>query len=273
MKAVKTVLIALLFGLCAGRTYALEPKTHTFFMAPDISYIQYEETGVKETGLMYGINGSYTYRGPLFETKLEKTVLMLEGHMSYGEIEYDGHLTDGTPKKINDVEDFMLEIRGLAGYDFPLFTATTLTPYVGLGYRFLKDDLSKDFAGYRREANYIYSPLGLETNTKLNARWSWGVRFEYDLFWSGEQNSYLSDVDVSLADVSNDQDNGWGMKAALKIKNEREAMNILFEPYVNYWSIDRSNTSPLVLFGAIVGSTVEPENTSLEYGLKLGVEY
>jgi hypothetical protein len=65
--------------------------------------------------------------------------------------------------ELNNINDYMLEFRFLAGYDFPVSDTFILTPFVGLGFRYLNDDSSGKVAtlggsGYDRESNYVYSP-------------------------------------------------------------------------------------------------------------------
>ncbi len=249
-----------------------EMKTNTFTLAPEVSYITYKESEMKETGVYYGVFGSYAYHGALFEG-LEKAMLKAEARVSAGQVDYDGHLSDGTPYKIDNVKDVLFELRSLAGYDFEAFSSTTITPFFGLGYRFLSDNLSKDPAGYRRFANYFYSPIGVETRTSIGESWTLGLNLEYDLFWFGKQYSDLSDFSSAYGDVTNDQHKGYGFRAAVKVVKTMSDMNLLVEPYVVYWNIDRSKDAPLTVSSTIIGSAYEPKNTSTEIGVKVGVEF
>jgi len=200
-------------------------------------------------------------------------MLKAEGRLSVGQVDYDGQLSDGTPYKIDGIDDVLIELRGLAGYDFTVFSSTTITPFTGLGYRFLSDNLSVDPAGYRRFSNYVYSPIGVETKTPFGDGWAAGVNLEYDAFWFGRQYSYLSDYSSSYGDVTNDQDKGYGFRASFKLSKQTSAFNLLLEPYVIYWNIDKSKDSALVLSGSVVGTAYEPKNTSTEFGAKVGVEF
>jgi len=81
---------------------------------------------------------------------------------------------------MNNIDDYILEFRGLAGYDFPVSKASFLTPYAGIGYRYLNDDSSGKVAstgalGYERESNYIYSPIGVKFIADLKKGWSMGA--------------------------------------------------------------------------------------------------
>jgi hypothetical protein len=276
MIKVKKLSIAVLAGamVFAGAVVAQaqEVKMHTFTVEPQISYITYKEPVMKETGVFYGLMGSYTYRGELF-TGAENAMLKAEGRLSFGRVDYDGQLSNGTPYKIDGINDLLFETRGLAGYDFNVFSSTTITPFTGLGYRFLSDNLSTDPAGYRRFANYLYSPIGFETKTPFGDGWSAGVNLEYDMFWFGRQYSYLSDFNSSYDDLTNDQDKGYGIRASFKVAKQSADFNLSVEPYLIYWDIDKSKVSNVTVSGTVVGYGYEPENTSTEIGAKVGFEF
>jgi len=149
-------LVVLLVGLySAGSVSAEQLEKHTFVLGTEISYIKYVEPSImEETGMMYGIVGSYAYHN--------KLMAKVEGKGSWGQVDYDGKLLDGTKYTLDNINDYMLEFRGLVGYDIRISEWIFLTPYIGFGYRYLNDDASKDPAGYERESNYLYSPIGIE---------------------------------------------------------------------------------------------------------------
>jgi len=267
------VLLTMALLLCPPAANALEPKMNTMTLAPELSYITYKDTAMKEKGPFYGVLGAYTYRGALGFEKLSKGMLKLEGRLVYGKVNFDGQLVDGNTYRIRNVDDFLGEVRALGGYDFPIFESTTITPFTGFGYRFLKDNLSKDNAGYRREANYFYSPIGAETNTPLAQGWSAGVSAEYDFFWFGRQDTFYSDLDPLFSDITNDQNKGYGLRGSLKVHKEMEDKNFIFEPYVNYWNIGSSDTVGLKHTGVVGHLITEPKNNSTEIGMRVAVEF
>jgi len=268
-KTTRLILSAIMVFVAA--TMAQAAGTKTYELAPELSYITYKEKGIKETGMMYGLSGAYTYRGSLPIQNLDKAMLKAELRLAGGSLDYDGELQDGTPYKIDNIGDFLSEIRGIAGYDFPFFSTSTITPYFGLGYRYLFDGLAKDPAGYDRESNYLYSPIGFETSTPLSSDWSLGFKAEYDIFWHGWQQSHLSHV--GLDDVTNDQEKGYGVRGAIKLRKTAGHVSLIIEPFINYWNIDKSKDAPLTIAGTVVGSAWEPKNNSTEFGLKLGAEF
>jgi hypothetical protein len=257
--------------LCSGIVFAAGEeqkntsagKSHSWEIGAELSSITYEEPGVmEESGAMIGLAGSYTYRN--------NWMFKIEGVFKYGQVDYEGALFDGTPLNVDNIDDYIVEARGLGGYDFSVFKATTLTPYIGFGYRYIFDDLGAASPyGYGRESNYSYSPIGIETMTDLQNGWFIGLIIEYDIFWSGVQTSYLSDFDYSLNDVENDQSDGYGFRGSVKFQNSR----FVIEPYIRYWEIDDSDPSIATSFGRPVAVLYEPENDSTEIGVKFAVKF
>ena len=165
----KKILVLTLCFAFAGIGTALaevDLPTHSWDLGTSVSHIKYDEPDVmEEKGMMYGVMGSYTYRSGL--------MLRADGKWSWGEVDYKN---SGT---LDDIDDYILEFRGLCGYDFPMATVTIVTPYIGFGYRYLNDDFkgttSTGALGYERESNYYYSPIGIETITELDNDWSFGL--------------------------------------------------------------------------------------------------
>jgi len=146
------------------------------------------------------------------------------------------------------------------------------------GYRYLNDDssgktTSTNAAGYERESNYIYSPIGLEATYKMQNDWSIGASAEYDIFWWGRQNSHLSDANRGFADVENDQNEGYGVRGSLKLQKKGEKFDLILEPFIRYWNVAKSNDSNVTYAGVIVGYGYEPKNNTTEYGIKIGVKF
>ncbi|MDP3142414.1 MAG: autotransporter domain-containing protein, partial [Candidatus Omnitrophota bacterium] len=243
-------------------------------LGTEVSRITYKEPDImEEKGLMYGIVGSYTYRGKVELLLPEGGMLKLEGRGAWGKVDYDGGLSDGTPYTINNIDDYMWEFRGLAGADFSIFKAVTLTPYTGMGYRYLNDDSSIDPAGYRRESNYIYSPVGVEITTPLKNGWLVGATLEYDYFWKGTQKSHLGDFLAGLDTLENAQDKGYGLRGSIKVQKRVEKIDLVIEPYIRYWNIDKSNVKSITYSGTPIGLVGwEPKNNSTEFGIRFAAK-
>ncbi|RKY33328.1 MAG: hypothetical protein DRP68_02685 [Candidatus Omnitrophota bacterium] len=239
------------------------PK-HIWELGTEISHIKYEEPGVmEEEGMMYGIAGSYTYRNSI--------MLKVEGRFAYGQVDYKN---SGT---LDNIDDYILEFRGLGGHDFSIFTASTLTPYIGIGYRYLNDDMSGRITstgalGYERESNYIYSPIGVEIITPLKNGWSVGAMLEYDIFWWGKQISHLTDVPGYLEDAENRQKRGYGVRGCIKFQKKGEKLDFVIEPFIRYWNIKKSEETQVShILGTV--TVYEPKNNSTEYGIRFTLKF
>lgn len=134
---------------------------------------------------MWGLLCSYTYHS-------DSNVMFGMGiGLSSGEVDYS---SPGSGD-LNNIPDFMAEFRFLLGADVPASEASFLTPYTGIGYRYLNDDSSgmtstTGASGYERESNYFYSPAGIEA-FYLPGEWLVsGDDLEYDIFWRGKQISH-----------------------------------------------------------------------------------
>ncbi|MBI3616224.1 MAG: autotransporter domain-containing protein [Candidatus Omnitrophica bacterium] len=245
-----------------------EDSWNQWEIGPEIYYFRYKEPdiNVKFDGPMYGLAASFTHHHS------NHLMLTAEGRGAGGTVNYTG---SGT---IDGIPDWTAEGRIAAGYDISLNESRRLTPFLGVGYRYLNDDSSGKTSstgarGYDRESNYLYSPIGLEFNTQLNEGWKLGVSAEYDFFWRGEQKSHLEDASPSFNTVSNNQNNGYGIRGGLKLEKKGERFDFLIGPYVRWWHIGNSKSANITFSGVIVGTGYEPKNEALEVGGQLAVRF
>ncbi len=242
-------------------------QRHFFTVGTEVSYIKYKEPDVmQEDGMMVGLVGSYAYRN--------QVMLKAEGKIAYGVIEYDGRTMGGTPLSISNIPNYALEGRGLVGYDFVVGIAT-ITPYVGLGYRWLQDNPQRKYpGGYQRESNYFYSPLGVDTVFDLGKGWFAAANLEYDAFIWGKQKSRFSDIDPGYNDLENRQHNGFGIRGGVSFGFKGARAGFVVEPYVRYWKIEESDVAWLTYYGSFTGDGfVEPKNKSTEVGCRVAVTF
>ncbi len=261
MKKVFLIPVCILFFSTAA--LSAEPSaTHNWELAPEISSYTYKEPGImKDSGILYGITGAYTYR--------KNFMLRLEGRYDWGQVDY----TSTSSGEISNIDYYILELRGLAGYDFKINNATTITPYIGLGYRYLLDDSTGRISttgayGYKRESNYYYSPVGLFTMTVLGGGWSLGLNAEYDIFWKGKQKSHLGEV-PGYYDIENDQNHGYGARGSVTFQKKLTNADLFIEPYIIYWHISASD----VTRDPAGRGWYEPDNNTTQYGAKVGLKF
>jgi hypothetical protein len=221
-----------------------------------VSKYEYEEPGLmKLDGPRIGVVGAYTGTTPGL------VYGRIDGRVSYGRLDYESVGT-GT---LSNVPDWTAEVRLVAGKDFRAGESVVLSPYIGLGYRWLYNDLkgtsSTGHRGYERYSQYWYAPIGLTMRMRAGDHWVFAPTIEYDAFIGGKQKSYLSDVAPGLPDVTNDQDRGRGYRVYLMV----ESRNWAFGPWMHYWNIKDSEIVPI---GGGLG-VLEPANSTTEYGLEL----
>jgi hypothetical protein len=167
----------------------------------------------------------------------------------------------GISGTLNNRPDWYYEIRGLIGKDFR-FGDYTLSPYAGLGYRYLFNDLrgvtSTGAGGYRRESNYTTIPVGVTHKMNLANQAQLLTTAEYSFLARGRQESKLSDANPANQDVSHTQRSGYGLRLGTMVRFATWSVG----PSLILWHVkesDRANNAPL---------TVEPRNNTYEIGVK-----
>ena len=213
------------------------PVDNSFFMSQD--------------GWMLGINtNSETYEG--------STYIGFKNRAAYGQVDYQSNGT-GT---MSGIPDYQLETTGYIGIPFEN-SNSRITYFTGLGGRYLLNASglklsSTGHSGYDRESRYVYMPFGINFETG-----SFELRGEYLYFLYGQQKSYLSDVSPNLPDITNDQEEGSGMRLTAKLYNQG---GMGYEIYMDYWDIADSKLDT-------TGNFMEPRNTTSETGLRIFWKY
>jgi hypothetical protein len=226
-----------------------------------VAKYHYEEPNfAKLTGSRGGAVGAYTFM------RADHVYIRIDGRNSYGSLKYEGSGVQ------NNNPDWIIEARAVIGKDFPRGRDVVLSPYMGLGYRYLYADgrgyTSTGAAGYRRYSHYLYAPVGLTARVITSDRWIVAPTVEYDIFIRGRQESMLSDAGVVqvdgivgvFPDVSNTQRHGRGYRASLMFEKDHWA----FGPWMHYWNIKDSD---IQFSGGVFWR--EPANWTREYGVEL----
>lgn len=244
-------------------------------------YTYREEAFMKLDGTMQGLYADYrhhfkenqpveTWRD-VWGAPNNFNVLMLQTRYSYGDdIKYR---SSGTGEAY-DEEHYVWESRILLGYDVPLRNRMiTVTPYFGLGYRYLLDDnggkqTTSEAWSYDRESHYFYLPLGMDVTRQFENQWSLGLNLEYDFFITGTQKTHFEDVPGYSETLTNKQDSGYGMRGSVKAVKEFNAVDFVMEPFARYWHIQDSDVSCTVDTCGL-----EPKNRTWEFGIRAGVRF
>jgi len=254
MNAIRMLAVGVLLGTAATGLGAREDTEKaltapTWEIGPEVSYFRYEEPGtMKDTGVLYGVTGAYTH-------SRYSRLFRIEGAFSFGLVDYEGALDDGTPYTMHGNHDYLLNLRllwgqewGAAGWD-NRFT-------VGFGYRGLNDDSSQDPHGYDRQSNYLYLPVGLKACHELANHWQIGLGGELDILLIGIQFSGIYEDSV----LTNVQWPGFGARASVELRHKGRPIDLALAPFIQYWWVDDSSVSD---------GWYEPRNHSFQYGLGL----
>ena len=173
--------------------------------------------------------------------------------LAYGQVDYTSNGT-GT---MAGVPDYQFETTGYLGIPLEGSNSRT-TLFSGLGFRYLLNQMglkasSTGHSGYDRESRYLYAPLGINFEAG-----KWELRGEYLYFISGQQTSKLSQVGGNYSDITNDQEEGSGLKLRAKYYISDDSG---YEFYTDYWDIADSKLDQ-------TGNFMEPRNTTSELGIK-----
>lgn len=247
---------------CADSSLATKTGNEFGF---SLSSYQYQEPGLMS---LKGVKAG----GDIQATQVFQQEMWLreDGHVGIGSVNYTSPIAGNA----NGEPDWYLETRGLIGKDAWAFDGAMLSPYTGLGYRYLFNDgrglTNTGYAGYRRQSNYLYLPLGMTYRVALASKAQLVTEAEYDYLIMGRQFTKLSDAGLGYSDVSNDQKRGHGFKLSVKYTQDNWAIG----PYANYWNIGKSEVVPAIQNGAPTGfGLIEPQNNTVEFGLKASMGF
>lgn len=151
---------------------------------------------------------------------------------------------------------------------------------------------------YSSHLHAFYLPVGLMTNSDVTEDLSLGLNMEFDYVFLGVQRSsfsklgplYYADVGddtISLKNFSNKLKGGIGLKGAVRVTKKQNKFDWYIEPYIRYWHLRKNEKQyELLLSDGTTGilyhdvdnpvdpyKHIEPENSTTEYGLQVGVVF
>ena len=228
-----------------------------------VSSYKYNEPGfmsIKANKIGFDYSGTYALNS---EWPNQSKGWFLRGDARYATGK--GDYSSGASGNLNGRTDWYYEIRGLIGKDFDL-GSYTLSPYAGLGYRHLYNDLrgvtSTGAAGYRRESDYTTLPIGVTHKMILSNQSQLHTTLEYIQLLRGRQDSKLTDSNPATPDVSLRQHSGYGLRLGTMVKYDTWSVG----PILTLWRIKQSD----------IGGTppvAEPKNDTYEFGIKAAYRF
>lgn len=276
----KLLYITLLFSFWVSAH--AQDKRDTFEIAAETSAYTYKEPHLahpmKLTGAKYGVSAVYTRRSVRspYVTDEDPTFASLEVRYLSGNVDYDGWKGDiwgnGETFKANHLRDYYFEAALKAGWKFQPTHPLSLSPYLGVGGRYLRNHLEESGeGGYLRTSTYIYMPLGLTAAYRVTDRFTLALNGQFDWLLSGRQFS-----DDSSGGVYNDQDKGYGVRVSARAQAELSNMGVFVEPFWRYWQIQNSQPQYFRIWSGGAWYWVEerePYNKTQEWGIRAGITF
>jgi hypothetical protein len=253
-------------------------------------YFRYDEPGVdiSYAGMITGLQGAYKKTFSGWSLKIQSEIMS-------GNLNYNGRLNshqtvDGAALSSSDDNRSLTYGSNLWYSDSVVLVGRAffknqyhLTPYAGLGYRYLNNPDNPDVPyDYRRQVTYLYFPLVLEFEKVLSRKRSWGITAEVDLLLKGSAKANLSDASDGYNDLNFNQSLGGSVKLTGLYNREIGGHLVSLRPFVEMWMVDESDTDILEYEGARVmvrsadghyGDYCEPTNITLAAGLQLNVMF
>jgi hypothetical protein len=251
-------------GLSQAQSMTLTTSTGSE-LGLQISDYKYEEQFngaflMSNAGSKWGFTGSYT------QTVGNAWYWSGDARFAWGEVKYTG---SGTKERNPDL---LFDGRLIGGRDFDR-GHYLLSPYAGLGYRSLYNDLrgstSTGATGYRRSSTYVYLPLGLTHRFRWDEQARVSTSLEYNYLLEGRQLSYLSDSNPQFNDPVNTQKNGYGIRLVSSYETVSWSLGLFYQ----FWNLQDSDRSIRTTSGVPVVYVIEPQNTTTEVGMQLKYRY
>jgi hypothetical protein len=267
-----------LHRLCAALLLAALASAHADSLVSD--YLRTRDG--QELGLTLS---SYSYQEPSvsvgmtainYGLEYQKTSLLSDGRFLTAGIDYatgtDRYSGSGTL----DVPKYYYDAKLAIGTDW-VYGSQIVSPYLGLGYRFLNQTgggltTSTGAVMYDRQSTYLYIPVGLKQRSLTGDGAVWESSFELDYLVSGNQFSGLSVMNnfgyTSSTDINNRQTSGYGLNASFMYKRP-DGWSL--GPYWKYWNISNSDLATWTYKSGSTSYTksmYEPANTTEEFGFK-----
>lgn len=223
-------------------------------------------------------DGGFGSLGASYVKPLQSSVfLRARFNVAMGSVDYAG--ADGEDR-IDDVEQNYGQFELHLGKDIRLAKGATLTPYFGMGGRYLEDEsggkrTNTGRLGYDREVSYTYVPIGAAARIPLAGKSFLTLSAQYNWVVDGDVRSRLSSIDPRLPDIKVKLDKGSGFELAALGSTPMGRKILSFGPFLRSWNVDRSETFVLVDPEGS-GDAIEffePDSKTTEVGLRLSLAF
>lgn len=239
------------------------PRENELEFAIEDYSARYEQPKIySQNGSLAGYAIEYTHRFP------QDIMAGIQAQWS------DGKFKQPPDQGYSGIKDRLWEIRGIIGHDYYLLPKTRLTPYSGVGFRYLEDNSEGLTAeidggtilGFKAYSHYTYLPFGADFVYEVNPHFNIKTNLEYDYMVHGWQVDKYG-VYPGFDTLKVDQNYGNGLRGSLRFNYELKYATLFAELFYRYWQIPKTK---LVEDGGYLLN--EPRNTTQEFGLRLGFD-
>lgn len=244
-------------------------------LAGDLMHFDYREYGEqgnlldRENGLLPGL---------LLGVARTQGSWQIAGTLSYhsGDIAYTGQTNGGIPISTT-TRQRMTDAELRAGYQFQPVRRITPTLYAGAANHRWRRDIQATHTssgipvrGLLETYRWWQAFLGVKMSGKKTAPFDWVLDARLiriiaptvDVDFSG----LYDNAHLNLGER-------WGFRLALPMSySMNHSTTLVLEPYLERFSLGRSSTIPLTSQGIARGTVTEPDSTTRNYGIVLGVQ-
>ncbi|MBX3020717.1 MAG: hypothetical protein KF799_03500 [Bdellovibrionales bacterium] len=174
----------------------------------------------------------------------------------------DGDYTHTTPNSAKS-KDAIVEFKGVYGSTLINTATHALDLYGGLGRWQLNNKVDGSTA-YRREAVYLYLPVGVTSARKVGSTFVWTMGAELDIYLNGSTTSKMGDAVKGASDIVHNQPSGSGYSVRTGSEFQVAGISMTSSIYYQVWDIETSD---------VVGKFIEPKNRTTMLGLNLGARF
>ena len=237
---------------------------------------------IKDSGRKNGVSVKYIQRSVLTwgdMSEEDHSFASLEFRYMNGDVTYDGWLEnlitgDVTPYSESHIKDYYFEAAVKIGAVYRLADPLELWPYLGIGWRQLRNHSEEGVGGYQRTSTYFYLPIGTNVRYKVSEKVSFTLNGQFDVLLHGNQYSRMTDSPIFMDDSSNAQNEGYGIRVSVRGDVNMGKIGLFVEPFWRYWHIQNSEEEWFYVGRDPANpgiALVEPFNTTSEWGIRAGI--
>jgi hypothetical protein len=198
--------------------------------------------------------------------------------LSFGDVEFDGTTTAGTPIRFstdNHQSFFRGELN--AGYNFAVTGNISIKPYTGYGYRQWERGqatVTATYTSYKEKYYWHYIPVGVAADINCGKKVVIEPNVGLRIMFYGKMTAYFSELDPASNDPEFKLGNRIGYYAEVPLRYKfTEFWSVIIKPWYEYSEIGQSDTVDLTTNGVVTGAAYEPSSRTHLYGVNLGVVY